>query len=491
MNKEKMVFIKQLNVKKYPTDVPYNPPCHFPEYPFDEKTIDSTNMVYSEIRNLLYEMNLDKTNFNTKNWNPFKEFISPGDKVVLKPNMVMHKNLNRHYSTDCLITHGSIIRAVLDYVYIALKDNGKIIIADAPLQQCDFLEVIKKNGVSAIIDFYKSYGKTIELIDLRNEKAILDPSGRLIGIEKLKGDPKGYTVVDLGKDSSLYDIIDSYKKFRVTCYKPDIMKEHHNQEKNEYLIANTILEADVIINLPKAKTHKRAGITGAMKNLVGINGTKSWLPHHRKGSKYSGGDEYLNNNIFKDLEVTLEEQSHVAAIEGKKLKSFLVRTICKLFSVMRKMTFRDLISEGSWWGNDTVWRMVCDLNRIFIYADKKGVMRKNTQRKYIAFIDMLISGESEGPIAPSPNYSSILMSGYNFLMIDTVMATLMGFDFNKIPQIAKAYNLKEYAISEYSYKDIEIRSNNKIWLKAIDEIKLRDTLRFIPSSGWKSHIEID
>jgi uncharacterized protein (DUF362 family) len=30
------------------------------------------------------------------------------------------------------------------------------------------------------------------------------------------------------------------------------------------------LQADVFINLPKPKTHKRAGITGAMKNLVGI-----------------------------------------------------------------------------------------------------------------------------------------------------------------------------------------------------------------------------
>jgi len=40
--------------------------------------------------------------------------------------------------------------------------------------------------------------------------------------------------------------------------------------KNEYLISNTILEADVIINLPKPKTHRRAGIIGAMNNLVEI-----------------------------------------------------------------------------------------------------------------------------------------------------------------------------------------------------------------------------
>ena len=70
----------------------------------------------------------------------------------------------------------------------------------------------------------------------------------------------------------LYDIIDDYEKVRVTNYNLNLMKEHYNPKKNEYLIPNTILEADVIINLPKPKTHRKAGITGAMKNFVGING---------------------------------------------------------------------------------------------------------------------------------------------------------------------------------------------------------------------------
>ena len=95
-------------------------------------------MVYEELRNWLFEMNSDRDNFNTMKWNPFKELIKPGDMVVLKPNMVMHKNGLSQFSTDCMITHGSIIRAILDYVYIALKGNGKIIIADAPLQKCGF-----------------------------------------------------------------------------------------------------------------------------------------------------------------------------------------------------------------------------------------------------------------------------------------------------------------------------------------------------------------
>lgn len=158
------------------------------------------------------------------------------------------------------------------YIYIALKGKGKIIIADAPLQKCDFLKVTIENGTRLIVDYYKKHGIKIELIDFRKERAITDSSGRIKGIEKLNGDPRGYTVVDLGEDSLLHDIIDDYKKFRVTNYNPNLMKLHHNHKKNEYLIPNTILEVDVIINLPKPKTHRKAGITGAMKNLVSING---------------------------------------------------------------------------------------------------------------------------------------------------------------------------------------------------------------------------
>ena len=53
-----------------------------------------------------------------------------------------------------------------------------------------------------------------------------------------------------------------------------------------------MLDADLIINLPKWKAHSKSGLTGALKNLVGINGDKSYLPHFRRGSPSWGGDEY-------------------------------------------------------------------------------------------------------------------------------------------------------------------------------------------------------
>ena len=491
MNKEKIVYIKQLNKNKYPVNAPYNPSNDFPEYPFGDKESDGANIVYEELRNLLSEMNLDKDNFDTKKWNPFKELIKPGDIVVLKPNMVMHKNGLKQFSTDCLITHGSIIRAILDYVYIALKRKGKIIIADAPLQKCDFSKVTVENGTRSIVDFYKNYGIKIELIDFRNERAITGSSGKIIGIERLTGDPRGYTAVDLGKDSILYDIIDGYKKFRVTNYNPNLMKLHHNFEKNEYLIPNSILQADVVINLPKPKTHRKAGITGAMKNLVGINGSKDWLPHHRRGSKFDGGDEYLNRNIFKEINVFLQEKIDIAAIENKKYKRYLIRSIQKINSIFRKLSSRDKFLEGSWWGNDTIWRTICDLNRLLIYANKKGLIQREPQRKYISFLDMIISGEKEGPLEPTPKNVGILIAGFNPLIIDTVLATIMSFDFKRIPHIYQAYKIKKYPISKFKYEDIKIISNNKLWARKVNDIKLEDTLKYMPTAGWKDHIEME
>ena len=43
-----------------------------------------------------------------------------------------------------------------------------------------------------------------------------------------------------------------------------------NGTVQEYCISEACLEADVIINLPKPKTHRKAGFTGALKNMIGV-----------------------------------------------------------------------------------------------------------------------------------------------------------------------------------------------------------------------------
>ena len=47
------------------------------------------------------------------------------------------------------------------------------------------------------------------------------------------------------------------------------------------------IEANVVINVPKLKSHKKACVTGALRDLVGINGNKK--SPSRKGGIGSGG----------------------------------------------------------------------------------------------------------------------------------------------------------------------------------------------------------
>ena len=77
---------------------------------------------------------------------------------------------------------------------------------------------------------------------------------------------------------------------------------HHTGGVHEYLISRTILEADCVINLPKLKTHKKTGITVCLKNLVGINGNKNWLPHHRVGTPAQGGDQFAEDGLIHRVE---------------------------------------------------------------------------------------------------------------------------------------------------------------------------------------------
>lgn len=489
------VYVRKTGTTGYPDKPPYNPDKYYPEYPFefDINSFDEQeykNPVYDNVRMLLYDMGLDKENFGLACWNPFGEYIKPGDTVLLKPNLVLHQNHIRHYGLDCVITDGSVIRAVTDYVYIALKGFGKIIIADAPVQACDFDETIRHAGLPEIHKLYLEHGFNIKILDFRQEQALLGKNGRIAGIKKLPGDPGGYRRVDLKKESMHDEVSALFERFRVTNYDPDRMKEHHNREVHEYLIASSVLEADVVINLAKPKTHRKAGLTGAMKNLVGINGSKDWLPHHKAGSSSENGDEYLHKDLLKKFHTFLQERMDICSINGRNKTAACLRLLQLLNGIFRKNLAKDDYREGSWWGNDTVWRTICDLNRLLIYADKKGELQKTAQRVCISILDMIISGEGEGPLSPTPKDAGILMAGINPVVVDTVLAGIMGFDYKKIPHIVKSYDIETYPLYNKRAEEIKIYSNHKDWNGGLDCLRFSNSLKYNACAGWKGHIEL-
>jgi hypothetical protein len=234
-------------------------------------------------------------------------------------------------------------------------------------------------------------------------------------------------------------IIKNYKKFEITDYDRGTVSAHHNPNKNEYLIANTVLNCDLFINIPKLKTHRKSGITFALKNLIGINGDKSWIAHHRKGSLAFGGDEYPKfkpKNLLKYIWVKTKKHhcNRLAAL----MMIFYKKILLQDNKILKKSFVREYfrgITEGSWYGNDTIWRCIIDINNILFFADKKGVMKDKKQRNYLCIGDGIISGEGDGPTKNTPKKTGLIISGFNPLSIDRVSSGIMGFDYNKIKLI--------------------------------------------------------
>ena len=426
------VAIRHVENADYPA-FPYDPPRHYPEFSTWQDQTDPANHVYEAVRNILADMGLDRNNFNHPAWNPLREFIESGQRALIKPNWVFHVN-PLDGSTESLITHTSLIRAVIDYLILALDQEGTIEIADAPLQGCDFNELLRRNSIMKLIENYRErFPKvTISVFDLR--KTVLRRGRSWMAEQSIQpGDPRGYSLIDLGQESLLTDIQDRFERFRVTMYDHRMMHEHHNLEKHEYLISNSVLSSDFILGLPKLKCHNKAGITGALKNLVGINGHKEYLPHHTNGCPATGGDQYRHDSRIKPLINRVYDDywsNHGGRGQVRNALSAMTIRVCRRLS---RLLDEDHLMEGGWSGNDTVPRMTLDLNHVLYYHDR-NVHRLSSApvRNVLHIVDGVVAGEGYGPLRPAPKRAGVVLGGSNPLSIDACGAKLMGFDPMKI-----------------------------------------------------------
>ena len=267
------------------------------------------------------------------------------------------------------------------------------------------------------------------------------------------------------------------------------MKYSHNLENNKYLIPNSVIQADVVIHMPKLKTHRKAGITCCLKNNIGINGLKNWLPHHRVGSVAEGGDEYLYPNVFKKMYTFFNEfEDKLVRFKGINPIMNIISMVGAVFYVLYKKFQRDPYYEGSWWGNNTLWRTILDLNKILLYADKNGQITETPQRNRLYFVDGIISGEKEGPLLPTARKEGLILFGQDPVLIDLAIAELIGFNYKRIPSIFYAFKLTKQQITQFMPEDLLIKSNENDWNeKTINTIK--HNLSFKPSDGWKGIIE--
>jgi uncharacterized protein (DUF362 family) len=442
------------------------------------------------VRNCFLDLKYDEANAGTKNWNPLKEFIKKGDFVVLKPNLVMDFNPSGE-GTDCLYTHPSIVAAVADYVIKAMEGEGTIVIGDAPMQECNFEKLIEDSGYKELLSYYESkVGKNIKIFlkDFREVSSISKNGFYEYSTFEDKG-----VVVKLDEDSEFHDLTDKqYNNLRITNYDPAILKEHHNSRVNEYYVSKWILNADVIINLPKPKTHRKAGVTISMKNLVGINARKEYLPHHTNGSIDEQGDCYKKHSLIKQLmNYSLDKKNYYSQTKKAYLRAQFYRAIVHFSELFIERSKDDPYFQGSWFGNDTISRTIVDLNKILFFANRDGKMKNDQQRKYLIIADMIIAGHKEGPVMPSAFDAGLIATGENPLYFDEVIAHLMGAYINKIPTIQRARK----CLGKYSFSSIDksgvIVSNEEKWNgKRIKDLNDDDLLYFLPTSGWISAFKL-
>lgn len=469
---------------RYPKLAPFSPSRAFPEMAFlpdDSLSRQEENHVYAAVRQSLYLAGMDAEHFGSERWNPLGAYIQPGSRVLIEPNCVCHEY--NEATEDCVITHGAVIRAVLDYVYRAGGPTCHITIADAPEQAADFKQILEQTGLPAIVAFYEKWlNYSVEIHDLRTIASDCDgKTGFLPPARKLSGDPLGYAVVNLGADSDLEPITRDATRFGIDAYSLDMLQERHKPGRHEYLIARTALEADVVINIPKMKTHQKAGLTGGLKNVVGINGCKDWLPHYRLGGPRAGGDEYPDGDWLVGVN---------RATKGVLLRRsrFLWNAMRSVWQCLRRIAPKAAqLRSGAWYGNDTIWRMVLDLNKILLFADHQGQMSTHKQRQSFCVVDGVIAGQGNGPLDPIAKAAGAILAGSDVAAIDVVIAQLMGYDWHKLPLLARfSQPAGNYWFTGFDGQNVQVVTDSGA--VPFEELASMD---FIPPLGWIGHVERD
>jgi uncharacterized protein (DUF362 family) len=361
LNVTRVAVAHGTDVAGYPVAGPFDPDSAYPEYAYGLAVADSGNGAYRLVREALRLLHPE--GFGLPDWNPLAAIIRPGDTVLIKPNLVDDVGWEQYR-----ITHPSVLRAVIDYACKACGPSGHVLVGDGPYMVGIWERVIQASGIRAMVE--RLGGERSAPVRLVNLNSATKETARF---------------VDLGQDSALAGVDRSWWDARA---RP--LQSVDDRPATSYRIAPAVLDADVVISVPKAKVHTTAGVTLAMKNLVGII---PCLPDA----------EGLARN--KDC-------AHLSDWDVRYRR------------------------RGQYVDNDTIWRTVADLNRILLYADRDGRMRAEPQRRYLAVVDGILAGEFSQS-HPRPAALGTVVAGTDPVAVDAVASRVMGFDPRRIRTVAR------------------------------------------------------
>jgi uncharacterized protein (DUF362 family) len=244
--------------------------------------------------------------------------------------------------------------------------------------------------------------------------------------------------VDMGAMSYLDELYSRKGSvdFRVGDYAPDETMSFHSEGRHVYAIHRDVLESDVIVSVPKLKTHEKVGITCALKGTIGTVTRKECLAHYRHDSERGHGDELPQGNPLRSLASEISDRSYAAP--DTRLGNAM-RVVGKGTFRLARLGHKGIMG-GGWSGNDTAWRMALDVARILRFARPDGTIASSPQRSHLVLVDGIVGGEGEGPLSPSPVPAGVVVFSDDPVAADITCARLMGYEPDRIPLLMHAMN---------------------------------------------------
>ena len=216
-----------------------------------------SKVIIQECKDYVVEDIMEKVNDGIEKLGGWDSFVKPGDKVLLKVNLIGPKT-----SDTAAVTHSEFVRAIT--------------------------RILKERGCNVWIG--DSSGGAIAGI------APTAQSLKVSGYEKV-AEEEGAVIKNFDKEGVVE--IEPKGKFKEKMY-----------------LAKPLFEADAVINLPKLKTHSANVYTGAVKNLFGcIPGLRKATYHKMAPDKEDFGD--IIADIHQATKFSLHIMDSITSMEGE------------------------------------------------------------------------------------------------------------------------------------------------------------------------------
>src|SRR5262249_40337572 len=147
-----------------------------------------------------------------------------------------------------VVTHPSMVRMIVAELLATGADS--VSVGDAPVQGCNFDSLLEQTGLGQWATELAGRDPRFRgVADFRRTVATFRYGARFASEERI--DIDHYVLFDLAHESLLEPVSTDEPRFRVTCYDPEFLAKTHFPGRHQYLITKAVLEADIVVNMPK------------------------------------------------------------------------------------------------------------------------------------------------------------------------------------------------------------------------------------------------